>query len=110
MTIDRQVAYQGQQTFAECYDHQECLANQIDVEDIVVTDAHTVVYPRAVMVEALDAMTTDVTVAASTRPNSLTVSTQTGAADYVQHIHELDLLIGDVAWLCTRSHREECQS
>lgn len=73
----------------------------------MVPDANTVVYPRAMVIEALDAMTADATVPASASSNCLTVWTEVGAANDVKHIHKLNFFVFDVSWLFTGGQCEE---
>lgn len=73
----------------------------------MVSNANTIVYPRAMVVKSLNAVTTDTAVAASTCADCLTICAELGAFGYVEQVHELDAVINYVSWLCeSRNHKK----
>ena len=76
----------------------------------MIAHANTVVYPGAMVVEALDTIATHGAVPTTTRPDCLTVGAQLGVFDDVKHVHEVDFVVGDVSRLGTSSNREKDQS
>ena len=66
----------------------------------MVLDADTVVDPGAVVVEALDALVADGTVARARRPNDLAVRTQLHRVYKLQQVDKTDLFwLFDEAWV-----------
>ena len=73
----------------------------------MVTHSDAIIDPRAVMVEALDAVAADGTMAAATRSYCLAVGAELGAVDVLQHVKEVDVVVAQVARLRTCGLQKE---
>lgn len=83
------------------------LRQNVHVEGLVVLQTDTVVDPRAVMVEALDAVLANGAVSAAARPYRVAIRAELSAIDGVKHLHEVDFVILQVARFGARCHHEE---
>jgi hypothetical protein len=69
----------------------------------VVVYSHTVVYPRAVVVEAFNTAVTDGTVPGPGSSNAHAVGTEVGRLISFQQFQEIYLGLLQVAWVSTRT-------
>ena len=73
--------YHRNDALSESYNNNDCLKHDKPEEAIVVAQANTVINPGTMVVEALNAVTTDTTVPTPARSNRLTVRTKLSAVD-----------------------------
>ena len=85
--------------FNEHDEKLEYLSEQVAKEDVVISNAHAVVYPRAVVIVSFDAPLAYYAVSASTCPNDLALWTKTLSVEGLKETQELDSFVRNIAWI-----------
>ena len=105
--VDKEAAH-GVNTFRKGGVYDDCLCEDVQIKVVVVANANTVVDPRAVMIKALDAVSTDRAVPAAAGPYSLAIGAELRAINDIKHFHKVDFLVAYVSGLshCRESEKE----
>jgi citrate lyase synthetase len=101
---------QGHDGFRTVDEHNHCLKCDVKVEIVVIADSNAIIDPGAVMVKSFDTVAADGAMSASTRADTFTVRTQLRTVNQVQHLHEVNLFVYEVAWLRAGCNCEKDQA
>lgn len=83
------------------------LCIEIHYEIVVIFEAHTIVDPRTVMVEAFDTGAAHIAMARSSSSYSRAIWTQLRAVNHIKQVHEIDLVILEIPGLLTGCKEEK---